>query len=198
MIKSHPLPYDKDGLSPTLSSQTFDYHYDKHYLGYVNKLNMLIKGTRYSHMSNKNIILESCKENDQLVYNNATQVWNHEFYWKSIGKSQHCPSVLMELLIKNFNSYDNFIEQFIQSGITLFGSGWIWLVQDKHSLNLSIIQTKDSNNPLTLGLSPLLTIDIWEHAYYIDYQNNRALYLQQIIKNNLQWSFAASNLSLEY
>jgi Fe-Mn family superoxide dismutase len=194
MIKAQPLPYDKNALEPTLSIETFDYHFDKHHLGYANKLSVLIEGTKYFNFSLTDIVLESHKSNDTAIYNNAAQVWNHNFYWKSIGKPQKCPTKLIELLNRDFGSYDNFIEKFIQAGVTLFGSGWIWLVQDKESKKLSILKTKDADNPLILDKTPILTIDVWEHAYYIDYKNDRLKYLDQIIKNNLNWSFAANNI----
>ncbi|EDV18440.1 uncharacterized protein TRIADDRAFT_35123 [Trichoplax adhaerens] len=195
MIKALPLPYDKNELEPTLSKNTFDYHYDKHYLGYANKLSALVDGTKYYNMLLADIIIESYKNNDTPIYNNAAQVWNHIFYWKSIGKTQKCPTKLIELLNRDFGSYDTFIEKFIQAGVTLFGSGWIWLVQDKESKKLSILQTKDADNPLILDKTPILTIDVWEHAYYIDYKNDRLKYLDQIIKNNIKWLFAVSNLN---
>jgi len=195
MIKALPLPYDKNELEPTLSKNTFDYHYDKHYLEYANKLSALVDGTKYYNMLLADIIIESYKNNDIPIYNNAAQVWNHNFYWKSIGKTQKCPTKLIELLNRDFGSYDTFIEKFIQAGVTLFGSGWIWLVQDKESKKLSILQTKDADNPLILDKTPILTIDVWEHAYYIDYKNDRPKYLDQIIKNNIKWLFAVSNLN---
>ena len=195
MIKAHPLPYDKNELKPTLSKDTFDYHYDRHHIRYANKLNALIEGTKYYNMLLTDIIIESHENNDTSIYNNAAQVWNHDFYWKSIGKKQKCPAKLIELLNRDFGNYDNFIENFIQAGVTLFGSGWIWLVQDKESKKLSILKTKDADNPLILNKTPLLTIDVWEHAYYIDYKNDRLKYLNQIIKNNIKWLFVVSNLS---
>jgi len=194
MIIAKPLPYNRDELEHNLSAAHFDYHYDKHYLGYVNKLNALVKGTIYCDMSLTDIVVNSYRENDHLVYNNASQVWNHDFYWQSIGKTQVCPDELVTLLNRDFGNISNFAQKFIQAGVTLFGSGWIWLVQDQESKKLSILQTKNADNPLVLGKIPLLTLDVWEHAYYIDYKNDRLHYLNQLVTDNLNWLFATNNL----
>jgi Fe-Mn family superoxide dismutase len=196
MISPKILTYSEkgEGTSPTLSASTFNYHYKKHYLGYVSKLNKLINKTEYDTMSLVDININAARDQNAVsIYNNAAQVWNHEFYWQSIGKPQSCPTDILNKLNKDFGSYKIFTEKLVEAGVTLFGSGWIWLVQDKKSLKLSILKTQNARNPLILNdLIPLLTLDVWEHAYYIDYHHDRKEYLEKIINNNLQWSFVLS------
>ena len=198
MIELENLPYSKDLLKPTLSVETLDFHYDKHHKGYVDKLNQLIKGTHLEDKSLREIVLTSHKESNVGVYNNSAQVWNHDFYWKSINaEGSRSPNAnLLALIDSCFGSLENFNAKFLEAGTTLFGSGWIWLVQDPDTLKLSITQTKNADNPLIFGQIPLITIDVWEHAYYIDYRNNRAEYLKKVIELLLNWEFAKNNVHL--
>lgn len=196
MINAVTLPYEKTLFTPVLSKETLDFHYDKHHLGYVNKLNGLIKDTGYADKSLEEIIKLSHTNNATAVYNNAAQIWNHDFYWRSIGQIKEKPADIFNHIQKAFGSFDDFYEKFVNAGITLFGSGWIWLVQDKETLKLSIVQTKNADNPLINGHIPLLTIDVWEHAYYIDYKNDRASYLKKILEY-LQWNFAYTNMNIK-
>ena len=195
MIILEDLPYTKELLSPILSTETLDFHYNKHHKGYVDKLNSLIKGTDLENKNLQEIVITSYKENNITVYNNAAQIWNHDFYWKSLDpESSKSPSAgFLTLLESSFGNLMNFNNKFVEMGVTLFGSGWVWLVQDPKTLRLSITQTKNADNPLILKQTPILTIDVWEHAYYIDYRNNRVDYLKKVIGSLLNWKFAENN-----
>jgi len=200
MITLQSLPYSRDLLQPTLSDETINFHYNKHHKGYVDKLNKLIHETKYESKNLEEIIKESYVYKDHMVFNNAAQIWNHDFYWKSITeyKEVNMPSDdLLVMINENFTSLDDFYTSFINAGATLFGSGWIWLVQDPETLKLEIIQSKNADNPLIYNKVAILTIDVWEHAYYIDYKNDRLGYLDKIVKFNLNWDFAKSNITFE-
>ena len=200
MITLQSLPYSRDLLKPTLSDETINFHYDKHHKGYVDKLNKLIHETKYETKNLEEIIKESYVYKDHLVFNNAAQIWNHDFYWKSITKYKeiNVPSDdLLEMINEDFTSLDDFYTAFINAGATLFGSGWIWLIQDPDTLKLEIMQSKNADNPLIYNKTTILTIDVWEHAYYIDYKNDRLGYLDKIVKFNLNWDFAKSNITFE-
>jgi len=169
-----PLPYPMDALMPYIDKRTIEFHYTKHHQSYVNKLNDLIKGTDFEDKSLEFIIRKSTGP----LFNNAAQVWNHTFYWECLtpetGKEPG--RRLISLIDKAFGSYDAFREKFLNSAATLFGSGWCWLIQRPDG-NLQIMQTSNAETPITLDLNPLLTCDVWEHAYYLDYQNRRPEYL---------------------
>ncbi len=181
-----PLPYSLDALVPYISKQTLEYHWGKHHNAYVNNLNRLIEGTEFEKYSTlEDIILRS----DGAIYNNAAQAWNHHFYFEQFSpKAKHMPSgELMDYLIRDFGSYSEFEESFSKMASAFFGSGWVWLVCDE-SGKLSIEATQNAKNPATEdGLRPLLTIDVWEHAYYLDYQNLRSDYIKAFFKV-LDWS----------
>ena len=198
MIVLQDLPYSQELLSPTLSAETVDFHYNKHHRGYVDKLNGLIKGTDLENKGLQEIIITSHKNNNVAVYNNAAQVWNHDFYWKSISpeNSKTLHKDILTLVENSFGDLENFNNKFIEAGLTLFGSGWIWLIQNPETLKLSIIQTKNADNPLILKQIPILTIDVWEHSYYIDYRNSRLDYLKKVIGLLLNWEFAMQNITL--
>lgn len=170
-----PLPYPQDALEPVISANTLSFHYGKHHQAYVNNLNNLIKGTKFENgYTLEQIIMES----EGGIFNNAAQVWNHTFYWESLGKSS--ASVQGELLAaieRDFGSLEKFKELFTDASVKVFGSGWAWLVKDSEG-KLSIRQTANAANPMTDGYSPLLTCDVWEHAYYLDYQNRRPDYVK--------------------
>ena len=193
MIKAQTLPYERDLFTPTLSKETLDFHYDKHHLGYVKKLNNLIASTKYEKESLANIIKESYKLEEKAIYNNAAQIWNHDFYWSSLAIKSDMPNSVSSLVKQDFKSLENFNNKVIEEGMLLFGSGWLWLVQDKNTRKLTLVITSNADNPLTLDLIPILTIDLWEHAYYIDYRNDRKAYLTKIVEY-LNWDFANKNL----
>lgn len=167
------LPYAMDALAPHISKETLEFHYGKHHAGYVTKLNAAIEGTEFADMSLEDIV----KKSSGGVFNNAAQIWNHTFYWNSLSPNGggEPTGALADALIKDFGSLDAFKTQFTEKAGTLFGSGWCWLV--KNGDTLEIVQTKDAGCPLTDGQTPLLTCDVWEHAYYIDYRNARPSYI---------------------
>ncbi|WP_115707630.1 superoxide dismutase [Fe] [Legionella sainthelensi] len=184
------LPYAKNALEPHISSETLEYHYGKHHQAYVTNLNKLIPGTEFESMKLEEII----KESKGGIFNNAAQVWNHTFYWHCLspnggGEPQ---GKVAEAINKYFGSFDSFKEKFTQTAITTFGSGWAWLVQDKAG-ELKIISTSNAGTPMTEGLTALLTCDVWEHAYYIDYRNARPDYVTAFW-NLVNWDFVAGNM----
>ncbi len=167
------LPYALDALEPLISKETLEYHHGKHHAGYVNKLNTLIKGTEYEEMSLEQIIRQS----EGAIFNNAAQTFNHNFYWHSLSPNKTEPSeLLMKALEQTFGSFAKFQEAFSDAAVNLFGSGWCWLVIDQHE-HLHIRATSNAHTPIEHHETPLLTCDVWEHAYYIDYRNARAEYV---------------------
>jgi len=169
------LPYAPDALEPVISANTISFHFGKHHQAYVNNLNNLIKGTKFENdFTLEQIIMEA----EGGIFNNAAQVYNHTFYWESLGKRNSVPKgKLLEAIERDFTSFDNFKELFSDAAVKVFGSGWAWLVMDV-SGKLSIRQTSNAGNPLTDGFMPILTCDVWEHAYYLDYQNKRPDYVK--------------------
>jgi Fe-Mn family superoxide dismutase len=184
------LPYSKDALAPHISEETLDYHYGKHHQAYVTNLNKLIAGTEFESMSLEDII----KKSKGGVFNNAAQVWNHTFYWHCLSPKggKEPTGKLAEAINKHFGSFENFKEQFTQTALTTFGSGWAWLVQDAAG-TLKIISTSNAATPMTEGLNALLTCDVWEHAYYIDYRNARPNYVNAFW-SLVNWEFVTSNM----
>jgi len=184
------LPYTLDALEPHISKETLMYHYEKHHNTYVVNLNKLIASTEFDTMSLEEII----KKSSGGIFNNAAQVWNHTFYWHCLshdggGEPQ---GALGSAIIQAFGSFDAFKEQFTQTALTTFGSGWAWLVQDEHQ-QLKIMSTSNAGTPLTMGMHALLTCDVWEHAYYIDYRNMRADYVK-VFWSLVNWKFVEKNL----
>lgn len=184
------LPYALDALEPYISQETLKYHHGKHHQAYVNNLNNLIVNTPFAQLSLEEII---CQANG-AIFNNAAQVWNHTFYWNCLTNKQTLMSNNLEAAIINtFSSVEKFKQQFSEAAIGLFGSGWTWLVKNKKN-ELSIIQTTNASCPLQQGLQPLLTCDVWEHAYYIDYRNARPKYVEQFWQL-VNWEFVSNNLA---
>lgn len=171
------LPYAPDALSPVISQKTIEYHYGRHERAYIETLNQLIEGTPFADMSLEKIICES----DGKLFNNAAQAWNHIFYFFQFAPDgQKEPGgELRKAIERDFGSVEKFKEQFEQAGATLFGSGWVWLSADEQG-KLFITQSGNAGNPMTNGLKPIMTFDVWEHAYYLDYQNRRAEYLSKL------------------
>ena len=168
------LPYAYNALEPIISKQTLEFHHDKHHAAYVNNLNNLIVGTEFENADLLTIITKA----DGGIFNNAAQVWNHTFYFDQFGKDkiEKLRGQLLVAINASFGSFDEFKEKFTNAAKTLFGSGWVWLVK-KPNGSLDIVQTSNAANPLTDGLIPILTCDVWEHAYYLDYQNKRPDYV---------------------
>lgn len=183
-FKLAPLPYAYDALAPDISEETMRYHHDKHAAGYVAKLNELTAGTPYADMTLEEIICKS----DGAVFNNAAQTWNHEFYFAGLSpEAQHRPEgALREAIDAQFGSFDKFKEQFTAAALALFGSGYVWLAADEGG-KLKIQTTANADNPLRHGYRPLLCVDVWEHAYYIDYRNVRADAIKAIW-NRIDWA----------
>ncbi len=184
-----PLPYEKDALAPHMSKETLEFHYGKHHQTYVTKLNELIPGTEFENLSLEEII----KKSSGPIFNNAAQIWNHSFFWQSLAPNGGgAPGgALGEAINKKWGSYDKFKEVFTQAALTLFGSGWTWLVKRSDG-TLDLMQTSNAATPLTGDTTPLLTLDVWEHAYYIDYRNARPKFVEgfwQIVN----WNFAEQN-----
>lgn len=185
------LPYALDALAPHISKETLEYHYGKHHQAYVNNLNKLVPGTKFDGKSLEEIILSS----DGGIFNNAAQVWNHTFYWHSLTPdNQGEPSgALADAINAAFGSFEKFKEKFTVTAMTTFGSGWAWLVK-KEDGHLDVVSTSNAGNPMTDNLTPLMTCDVWEHAYYIDTRNDRGAYLKNFWEL-VNWDFVADNLS---
>jgi superoxide dismutase, Fe-Mn family len=189
------LPYGKDALAPIISANTLDFHYGKHHKAYVDNLNKLIAGTDLEGKSLEEIIKISVSDSAKSgIFNNAAQVWNHSFYWQGLKKSGGgAPTGAIAAKINaTWGSYDKFAEELKNAGMTQFGSGWAWLILD--GSQLKITKTANADTPLAHGQKPLLTIDVWEHAYYLDYQNRRPDYLTAVIQNLINWDFVNANL----
>ncbi len=184
------LPWSNDALAPHISPETIEYHYGKHHNAYVTKLNDGIKGTEFENSSLEDII----KKAKGGLFNNAAQVWNHTFYWNCLAPNAGgaATGAVADKINAKWGSFDKFKEEFSNSAATNFGSGWTWLVADG-SGELSILNTDDADTPMTQGLNALLTIDVWEHAYYVDYRNARPSYIEAFWKL-VNWDFVNSNL----
>jgi len=183
------LPYARDALAPHMSQETLDYHYGKHHKAYVDNGNKLIAGTEFEDMPIEEIVMKS----NGKIFNNAAQVWNHTFFWNCLTPSQEAPGKkLTDALVKEFGGVEDFKKQFTEVAAGTFGSGWAWLVK-KEDGSLAIVSTSNAGNPMTDGLKPLLTCDVWEHAYYVDYRNARPSYLEHFW-SLVNWSFVEQNL----
>jgi Fe-Mn family superoxide dismutase len=189
MFKLPELPYAMDALAPSISKETLEYHYGKHHQAYVNNLNNLTKDTEMANLSLEEIIMKASGP----IFNNAAQVWNHTFYWNCMTpKSSGAPAgKLAEAINSKFGSFDEFKKQFTQSASTLFGSGWTWLVKNADG-SLDIMNTGNAGIPMKDGKTALMTCDVWEHAYYIDYRNVRLTYIENFWKL-VNWDFVAAN-----
>jgi len=188
------LPYEQDALEPHVSARTLSFHYGKHHRGYVDKLNKLIDGTSYESLSLEDIIATARQNGDIDILNNASQVWNHTFLWASMAPSGATQpnGQIKEMIDEAFGDLERFRQSFRKAALSHFGSGWIWLVQDGTSLR--IITTGNADSPVGTLLTPLMTLDVWEHAYYLDYQNNRADYTDSFLEQLINWDFVAANI----
>ena len=190
-----PLPYAQDALEPYISAKTMSFHYGKHHQAYVDNLNKLVAGTPWATQPLEKIIQETAGVADKAaVFNNAAQVWNHTFFWQSMkaGGGGKPTGHLLELIEKSFGSLDEFKKAFTTTAVSQFGSGWVWLVQDGDVLK--IVKTSNADTPVAHGQTALLTCDVWEHAYYLDYQNRRNDFVQAFLDHLVNWDFAASQL----
>lgn len=182
------LPYELNALEPHMSNETLSFHYGKHHQTYVTKLNDMIEGTIYADKS----LIEIIQTSEGPIFNNAAQIYNHDFFWHSLSPNMTAPKAELLMMIEDeFGSVDEFIDTFSKTAVGLFGSGWVWLVVKNHKLE--IITTSNANTPVRDGLVPLFTLDVWEHAYYIDYRNVRPQYIESFWAL-VNWDFALANL----
>jgi len=191
-----PLPYKDDALAPSITANTLSFHYGKHHKAYVDNLNKLVEGKKYATMSLEDVIKTSAKEpGDAGIFNNSAQVWNHTFYWNSMkaGGGGTPTGKLLEKINADFGSFDAFKTQFADAAKTQFGSGWAWLVLDGGKLKVT--KTGNADSPLAHGQKALITCDVWEHAYYLDFQNRRPDYVAAFLDKLVNWDFAAANLA---
>lgn len=190
------LPYKDDALSPVISANTISFHYGKHHKGYVDALNKLTKDTAFADSTLEKIVMATAKDKSKtVIFNNAAQIWNHNFYWDSMkpnggGKPS---GKIADLINRDFGNFESFRKTFAEVTVSQFGTGWGWLCVDRKG-RLVITKTGDAEVPMTNKLKPLLTIDVWEHAYYLDYQNRRAGYVDAVIDKLINWEFAEKNL----
>jgi len=191
-----PLPYDKSALEPHYSAETLDFHHGKHHNTYVVNLNKLLEGSDLAGKSLEEIVKATAGDASKAgFFNNAAQIWNHSFFWSSMrpGGGGGPSGALAAAIDRDFGSLDELKKAFAQAGATQFGSGWAWLVNDGGTLKVT--KTPNAETPLTTGATPLLTADVWEHAYYIDYRNRRPDYLSAFLDHLINWDFAAKNLA---
>jgi superoxide dismutase, Fe-Mn family len=192
-----PLPFDINALEPHgMKAETFEYHYGKHHKAYVDNLNKLTEGTELADKSLEEVIKTSFQDSSKAgIFNNAAQVWNHTFFWNSLKPNGGGAPTgdLAAKIDKDFGSFDKFKEEFSNAAATQFGSGWSWLIDDGGTLK--VIKTPNAENPLAHGKKALLTLDVWEHAYYIDYRNARPAFIKNFLDNLVNWDFAAENLA---
>ena len=190
-----PLPWADSALAPVISANTIGFHYGKHHQGYVTNLNKLTAGTPMADQSLEQIVRATAGKADQAaIFNNAAQVWNHTFYWQSLkpGGGGEPPAALKAKMEASFGSVAACREELTKAATSQFGSGWAWLVADGDALK--VVKTGNAETPLTSGMKPLVTIDVWEHAYYLDYQNRRADYVAAVLDRLVNWEFALANL----
>jgi len=195
MFTLPPLPYPDNALDPVISANTLSFHYGKHHKAYVDNLNNLAKGTEYESAPLENVIRDTAGKADKVwFFNNSAQVWNHTFYWSCLkrGGGGKPAGRLAQMIDSDLGGYDTFKKDFANACVTQFGSGWGWLAVEGGKLK--IMKTPNAEPPFIKGATPLLTIDVWEHAYYLDYQNRRPDYVNAVIDKLLNWDFAAENL----
>ncbi|OKH24086.1 superoxide dismutase [Hydrococcus rivularis NIES-593] len=190
------LPYDYTALEPVISKKTLEFHHDKHHAAYVNNYNSAVKGTEFENKSIEEVIKAVAGDSSKTaIFNNGAQAWNHTFYWNCMKPNGGgTPSgALADKINADFGSFDKFVEEFKTAGATQFGSGWAWLVLDNGTLKVT--KTPNADNPIVAGQVPLLTMDVWEHAYYLDYQNRRPDYINEFISKLINWDFVAQNFA---
>jgi Fe-Mn family superoxide dismutase len=190
-----PLPWAENGLDPVISANTISFHYGKHHKTYVDNINKMIAGTEFAELPLEKIITTSAGKADKAgIFNNAAQTWNHTFYWHSLRPKGggEPPAALKQKIEASFGSVDDLKKELSAAAVSQFGSGWAWLVADGDKPK--IVKTGNAETPLTQGVKPLLTIDVWEHAYYLDYQNKRADHVNAVLDKLINWEFAAENL----
>jgi Fe-Mn family superoxide dismutase len=193
-----PLPYAENALEPIITAKTMSFHYGKHHKAYVDNLNKLIAGTEYVALSLEKIVTSTAgKPEKAAIFNNAAQNWNHTFYWKSMSPKGggEPPAALKSKIEAAFGSVDACKKELASTAVSQFGSGWAWLVLEGDKLK--VVKTANADVPMTMGFTPLLSIDVWEHAYYLDYQNRRADYVNAVLDKLINWEFALQNASIK-
>ncbi|MBQ8368086.1 MAG: superoxide dismutase [Alphaproteobacteria bacterium] len=191
-LAQYPLPYTTDALAPYISQETIETHYGKHVATYIDNLNKLIQDTPYETVSLTQIIQDTAGRPDQQkIFNNAAQVYNHDFFFR--GMCPKCTAEIPQEIIDSFGSAENFKQQFKSAATSLFGSGYTWLVRDGETLK--IINTGNADTPIAHDMTPILNLDVWEHAYYLDYKNRRADFIDSFLDNLVNWEFVAQNLA---
>ncbi|MCF7846499.1 MAG: superoxide dismutase [Candidatus Gracilibacteria bacterium] len=189
-----PLPYEKDALEPHMSAQTLELHHDKHHAAYIKKTNAKIDGTKFEELDSLQSIFQKAHQEDDGIFNNAAQAWNHEFFWETMTPgAREVTGEIKEKLDHHFKNFDAFADEFAEVGASQFGSGWVWLVQNGEKLE--IMKTPNAENPLVHGKKPLIGCDVWEHSYYLDYQNRRPEYLKNFIENLVNWDVVNQRLA---
>jgi Fe-Mn family superoxide dismutase len=191
-----PLPYAENALEPVITAKTMSFHYGKHHKGYVDNLNKLVAGTEYADLSLEKIITSTVGKSEKTaIFNNAAQTWNHTFYWNSIKPNGggEPPAALLQKIVASFGNVEACKKELASAAVSQFGSGWAWLVLEGDMLK--VVKTANADIPITMGLKPLLAIDVWEHAYYLDYQNRRADYVNAVLDKLINWEFALQNAS---
>jgi len=191
------LPYEKTALEPHMSVKTLEFHYGKHHQAYIDNLNKLAAGTEFEKETLESIIKKTANNPEQAgVFNNAAQAYNHDFFWKGLkpaaSEIAEPAAELLAAINKNFGSLGNFYGEFKTAALGVFGSGWVWLVKDGEALK--VMKTANADTPLAHNLKPLWALDVWEHSYYLDYQNRRADYIETVLRNLINWKFVAANL----
>lgn len=192
-IELDKLPYSNNALEPFISERTMSIHHGRHHKAYVDKLNSLIEGTRYAGLTLDEIIVRARLKTDTDVFNNAAQAWNHNFFWKSMSPNGGKPDgKIRDMVESDFGSVEAFREQFRDAALSQFGSGWVWLVLDQGKLR--IMSSGNADTPAGTELAPIITLDVWEHAYYLDYQNERKRFAETFLDKLINWNFANSNI----
>ena len=191
-----PLPFAKDSLGPTMSAKTLEHHHDKHHAAYVKKLNELTAGTKWEGKDLETIVRGTSRAEgaEKKIFNNAAQTWNHDFFWESLAPNGGAtpPESILKPIESSFSSLENFRDKFVDAAVGQFGSGWAWLVAKGGKLEITT--THDADNPLTSDGYALWTCDVWEHAYYLDYQQERAKFVKAVIENLANWQFVSKRL----
>jgi len=190
-----PLPYAENALAPVITANTLSFHYGKHHKAYVDNLNKLVAGTEYADLPlTKIITVTAGKPEKAAIFNNAAQIWNHTFYWESMTPKGggEPPAALKQKIEASFGSMEACKKELATAAVSQFGSGWAWLVLDGDKLK--VVKTANAESPLTTGLKPLLTVDVWEHAYYLDFQNRRPDYVNAVLDKLINWEFAMQNI----
>ena len=187
------LPYETNHLEPVISARTVEIHYGKHQIGYAAKLEELTRGTAFANMDLVSVVKETAFDNNKTaIYNNAAQLWNHIFYWEGLKHADKADNIpegdFLKAVKAAFGSEDNMKEKLVEAAVSIFGSGWAWLALNPKDKLLSILKTQNAGNPVTMDILPLFTIDVWEHAYYLDYQNRRAEYVKALVNELADWN----------